>query len=76
MLLTLKSGAGLATLPVHIGDYDADLVRVLHPIPELMSQISLLAHPDLLKTPRVRAFFDFVTDAIEPLRPMLLGRTD
>jgi DNA-binding transcriptional LysR family regulator len=74
MLLALKSGAGLATLPVHIGDYDADLVRVLDPVPELMSPMSLLAHPDLLKTPRVRAFFDFMIAEIETLRPMLMGK--
>jgi hypothetical protein len=33
----------------------------------------LLSHPDARKTPRVSAFFDFVNDEIETLRPILSG---
>ena len=40
-----------------------------------MSPIHLLAHPDLHKTARVRAFFDFVIREIGSLRPLLLGKT-
>lgn len=74
MLLTAKSGVGLATLPVHIGDAEDDLVRVLEPTPELMSRVYILMHPALRNTPRVRAFFDFMVDEIGVFRPMLLGR--
>jgi DNA-binding transcriptional LysR family regulator len=75
MLLMVRSGVGLAALPAHIGDSEADLVRVIDPVPELMSPIHLLAHPDLHKTARVRAFFDFVIREIGSLRPLLLGKT-
>jgi len=34
----------------------------------------LLAHPDLHKTLRVHAFFDFMIEEIEQFRPMLMGR--
>lgn len=33
----------------------------------------LLAHPDLRRTPRVSAFFDFVVEEIEALKPILTG---
>lgn len=74
VLMMAKSGVGLVTLPAHIGDAENDLVRAFDPPPELTSQIYLLAHPDLHKTPRVRAFFDFMIKEIEAFRPLLLGR--
>jgi hypothetical protein len=33
----------------------------------------LLTHPDLRKTPRVSAFFDFINDELASLRPILTG---
>lgn len=74
MMLTVKSGVGLATLPVHIGDIEDQLVRVIDPIPELMSHVYVLTHPDLRNIPRVSAFFEFIVAEIGPFRPMLLGR--
>ena len=73
-LLTAKSGVGVALLPSHIGDTEGDLVRMLGPLKEPMSACYLLAHPDLHKTPRVRAFFDFMIEEIEPFRPKLAGK--
>jgi DNA-binding transcriptional LysR family regulator len=73
-LLTAKSGIGTAMLPSHIGDSDSDLVRLLGPLKEPLTACYLLAHPDLHKTPRVRAFFDFMIEEIEQFRPMLTGR--
>ena len=60
MLLMVRSGVGLAALPAHIGDSEAEPGTRDDPVPELMSPIHLLAHADLHKTARVRAFFDFV----------------
>jgi DNA-binding transcriptional LysR family regulator len=74
-LTAVKSGAGLAILPVQLGDPEKDLVRVIDPVPELMSQVWLLVHPDLRKTPRVRAFIDFLFAEINPYRPLLLGKS-
>jgi DNA-binding transcriptional LysR family regulator len=68
-----KSGIGLAPLPTALGDAEADLVRVLGPIPELARSWRLLTHPDLRKTPRVSAFFDFINDELASLRPILTG---
>ena len=67
-------GVGIATLPVHVGDSEDDLVRALDPVPELMSYIYLLVHPDLRNTPRVRALFDFLVAQMAAFRPLLAGK--
>jgi hypothetical protein len=46
---------------------------VLGPIPELARIWRVLAAPDLRRTPRVAAFFDFMVDEVEALRPILTG---
>jgi DNA-binding transcriptional LysR family regulator len=56
----VKSGVGVGPLPTAIADTDSDLVRVLGPVPELGRSWRLLTHPDLRRTPRISAFFDFV----------------
>jgi len=56
-----------------LGDAETDLVRVLGPIPELARSWRLLTHPDLRQTPRVAAFFDFMLNEREALRPILTG---
>jgi DNA-binding transcriptional LysR family regulator len=73
-LLTVKSGVGVALLPSHIGDTEKDLVRLFGPLKDIVSGCYLIAHPDLHRTPRVRAFFDFMIEEIEQFRPMLMGR--
>ena len=73
-LLIVKSGVGVALLPSYIGDVESDLVRMLGPLKEPLTACYMLTHPDLHKTPRVRAFFDFMISEIEPFRPMLAGK--
>jgi DNA-binding transcriptional LysR family regulator len=73
MLYAVKSGVGIAPLPTAIADAEDDLVRVLGPIPELARIWRLLTPPELRRTPRVSAFFDFITEEIEALRPILTG---
>jgi DNA-binding transcriptional LysR family regulator len=68
-----KSGIGLAPMPIALGDAEADLVRALGPISELTRSWRLLTHPDLRKTPRVSAFFDFISEEIAALKPILTG---
>ena len=75
LLMAAKSGVGVTILPVQLGDPAEELIRVIDPLPELMSQIYILVHPDLRHAPRVRAFFDFVIAEIGAFRPMLLGKT-
>lgn len=73
LVAAAKSGVGLAPLPIALGDAESDLVRVLGPVPALTRNWRLLTHPDLRHTPRVAAFFDFITDEIAALRPILTG---
>jgi len=68
-----KSGVGLAPLPTALGDAETDLIRVIGPVPELARSWRLLTHPDLRRTPRVSAFFDFINDETDALRPILTG---
>lgn len=68
-----KAGVGLAPLPIPLGDSEPELVRVLGPIPELTRSWRVLTTPELRRTPRVAAFFDFVVDEMEALRPIITG---
>jgi DNA-binding transcriptional LysR family regulator len=73
LLYAVKSGVGIAPLPTALGEAESDLVRVLGPIPELARSWRLLTHPGLRRTPRIIAFFDFIAEEIEALRPILTG---
>lgn len=73
LLYSVKAGVGLAPLPTALGDADQDLVRVFGPIPELARIWRLLTRPDLRHTPRISAFFDFIVEEIDTLRPILTG---
>ena len=68
-----KAGLGLAPLPTPLGDGEPELVRVLGPIPELTRIWRVLTTPELRRTPRVAAFFDFMVEEIEALRPIITG---
>lgn len=72
----IKSGAGLAPMPVIVGERDEALVRVFGPVQEIATPFFLLIHEDMKRTPRVRAFFDFVIDELPRLRPLLGGRIE
>ena len=73
LVLSVKSGVGIGPLPGALGDAEPDLVRVLGPIPELANIWRVLAHPDVRRTPRVSAFFDFIVEEIDALRPIITG---
>jgi DNA-binding transcriptional LysR family regulator len=75
VLFAAQSSYGLALLPCQIGDPEGDLVRVLDPLPELTFDFWILTHPDLHRNPKIRAFFDFMTEEIIRYRPLLLGKT-
>lgn len=68
-----KAGVGLAPLPMPLGDSEPELVRVFGPVPELARIWRVLTTPELRRTPRVAAFFDFVVDEMEALRPIITG---
>lgn len=71
LMMTVRSGAGLAPLPMPLAGGEPDLVCMLGPLPGLYSPIYLLTHPDLRSTPRIAAFFDFVVDEIDLIRAVL-----
>jgi DNA-binding transcriptional LysR family regulator len=73
LVYAVKSGVGIGPLPTAIADGDPDLVRVLGPIAELARSWRLLTHPDLRRTPRVAAFFDFIVEQRDDLKSILTG---
>ena len=73
LVSAVKSGIGLGPLPTALGDAEPDLVRILGPVAELARSWRLLAHPDLRRTPRISAFFDFILEEREALKPILTG---
>jgi DNA-binding transcriptional LysR family regulator len=70
LVLAVKSGAGLAPLLAY--QQDSDLVRVIDHI-DLVTPFYLLLHRDMQRTPRVRAFADFVTSEIKAFRKLVAG---
>ncbi len=73
MLYAVKSGVGIAALPTAIADSETELVRVLGPVAELARSWRILTHPDLRRTPKIAAFFDFVLHEREALKSILTG---
>lgn len=73
VLAAVRSGSGLAPLPMLLGASEDGLVPVLTSIPDIDSKLYLVMHADLQHTPRVRAFCDFVIAEFARLRPRLKG---
>ena len=73
LIYSVKASIGAGPLPMPLGDAETDLVRVLGPVPELARIWRLLTTRELLRTPRVSAFFDFIVEEIDTLRPILTG---
>jgi DNA-binding transcriptional LysR family regulator len=74
VLAAVKSGAGLAPLPMLLGGREEDLEPLLAPIPEIGSKIYIVMHSDLRRTARVRAFCEFVATEIVRFRPLMVGK--
>lgn len=74
VLLAAKEGMGAAMLPCFMGDQDPAFVRIADPIPGAGSTLWLLTHEDLRHTARVRAFMDFMADALIGDVDLLEGR--
>ncbi len=73
LLLSVKAGVGVGPLPTALGDSEAELVRVFGPVPALARDWRLLAMPETRKTARVSAFFEFMVEEIEALKPIITG---
>jgi DNA-binding transcriptional LysR family regulator len=70
LILAVKAGAGLAAILRFQGDSETELVRVIDDI-GIATSYYLLMHPDMQRTPRVRAFADFVASEIKSFRGLL-----
>jgi len=68
------NGMGLTVLPCYLCDPDNRFVRIGRPIPELQTELWALTHPDLKSVTRIRAFLDFVFEAIAKKKPLLSGQ--
>ncbi|WP_372660387.1 LysR family transcriptional regulator [Hydrogenophaga sp.] len=73
LIYSVKAGLGVGALPMPLGDAEPDLVRVLGPVTELTRIWRMLTTPELRRTPRVSAFFDFIVEEIDTLQPILTG---
>lgn len=60
----LRTGVGVGILPTFMERKHPELVAVSEPIAELAQPVWMLTHPDLRRTARVRAFMQFVGDAL------------
>jgi len=76
LVLAVKSGAGLSALPIIAVELEPDLIRLFDSIPKLTLPFYLIIHRDMQRTPRVRAFCDFVTSEIAAFRELLVGQTN
>lgn len=73
IVYSVKAGIGVAPLPTAIADAEPDLVRLFGPVPELTRIWRLITTPELRRTPRVDAVFEFFVSEAEALRPVLTG---
>lgn len=72
-LAAAGAGLGLAALPCGLADLEPDLVRVA-PLPDDFTlDLWLLTHEDLRQTARIRAFLDFLAEALAREAPLLEG---
>ncbi len=68
----VRAGLGIALLPTFVGEPDGNLKR-LFIVPTENDHLWLQIHADLRNTARVRAFVDFITEAILEERTLYEG---
>jgi DNA-binding transcriptional LysR family regulator len=73
MLAATRAGVGICALSCFVGNLYEDLVRVAPTKLFGLSDMWLLAHPDLVDVPAVRAVFDFVVACARKDQVMLRG---
>lgn len=73
VLYAVKAGLGIAPLPTAIADAEPDLLRLFGPVPELTRSWRLITTPELRRTPRVNALFEFCVAELDALQAVLTG---
>jgi DNA-binding transcriptional LysR family regulator len=64
MVDAVAHGLGVGLLLCPLADEHSELVRLAPPDPALATQVWILTHPDLRQVARIRAFTQFVFDAL------------
>lgn len=70
----IRAGLGVGRLACCIGDLEPALFRLPDPFPVGATGLWLLTHRDLRRTARIRAFADFLAEALRRQRALLEGR--
>ncbi len=73
MLAAARAGIGISALSCFVAETYSDLVRVAPQKLASVADLWLLAHPDLVELPAVRAVIDFVADCARTDRARLRG---
>lgn len=73
MLAAARAGIGITALSCLVGDSDPELIRVAPHKLASVADLWLLAHPDLIELPAVRAVIDFITSCAREDRELLRG---
>ncbi len=71
----LVSGLGLSRGACFMADPEPNLVRLSAQPPVPQQELWVLTHPDLRQTPRIRTLMEFITNAINAKRTLILGQT-
>jgi DNA-binding transcriptional LysR family regulator len=64
MVDAVRSGVGVGFLLCFLGDREKDLVQVAAPMASLDTQLWVLAHPDLKRVARIRAFTEYLYQSL------------
>ncbi len=60
----VRLGLGIGAIPCYLGEHCAELVRIHEPEERFTSHLWMLAHPDIHRSARVHAFFEFASTQI------------
>jgi DNA-binding transcriptional LysR family regulator len=74
LIEAVRRGTGVTILPCITGERAPDLVCLGDPV-IMSADLWLLTHPDLKRSPRVRALMDFVVGLVEADQKLLMGET-
>lgn len=74
-LQATKHGFGQSVLPCYLGDIDAGVIRVEpEPINALQDELWIVAHEQLRRTARIKAFLEFIAPALRSNAALIEGR--
>ena len=73
-MIAARAGLDVAVLPRFIGDHEPGLERLFALSLAQTAELWLLIHADLRQTARVRAFVEFMSEAIQSKRELYEGR--